>query len=65
MKQEQIERELRERLKAHRTPWGGRGTALPLLTTEVDSLTAALLPWLMETIEEAVAEARMDEGELP
>lgn len=70
MTREQIERELRERLEAHRTPFNfgsgvQRDRLLPLLQPEVESLVSALLPWIMEIREDAAVQARIDTGQMP
>ena len=64
----QIERELRRRLEQHVTPFpvrGGKPMPVRLLNAEVDSLTAALAPWLLELVEQVEGETREDCGMLP
>lgn len=68
---ERIERELRKRLEAHETPLRFSNSRRPgaydlmLATPQVETLTAALLPWILEEIEEADTRARVDSGGLP
>lgn len=66
MTREAVERELREKLEARRTPWeGAKEGSVPLLRPEVESLLTVLVPWIMEIVEHARAEERIECGELP
>lgn len=61
MNRDRIERELRERLESMET-YDGWGR---LSIVEEENVVSALLPWIMEVVEEADSEGRMDAGRLP
>lgn len=63
MKREQLERALRERLATYRTMPGVLNQ--PLSLVQVAELTAALLPWVVEVIEQVESETREACGPLP
>jgi hypothetical protein len=65
MTREDVERGLREQLSAVRARSSYGWKQVPLLPSVVNATAASLLPWILEMIEAARAEERIDCGELP
>lgn len=66
MNKEQLKRILRERLREVRIPGEYESLArVPIPQAARSAIASALAPWIIERIEEARCEERMDAGRLP
>lgn len=62
MTREEVERELREKLRSLSVR---AATGRPMVIAPPNEVVSTLLPWIMEMREDAAVQARIGDGQLP